>query len=333
MKEKYNIATIGTSSITESFIRSCKYVKNADLYCVYSRSENRAREFAEKNGAEKYYNDLNLMLSDNNIDIVYIASPNSLHYEQSKKCLEYGKNVLCEKPITVTPDEFCELRELAGKKGLIYLEAMKSMHSKGLPAIKSNINKLGIIRTAHLDFSQRSSRIDKYMSGQLPNIFNPEFRTGGLMDLGVYNVYVAVELFGKPDEIISSCDFLKSGADISGTVILKYKKFNSNSDLTVTITYSKAANGFIGSCILGDTGAILLDSVSKLSKVRLIDNDKNINVIYEENDEDKIMSEEIKDFIEYIDGQKPDYYEYCQETSETVSKILKKIRKECNFGF
>ena len=321
------IATIGTSWITESFIESSKYIDDIYIYAVYSRSEEKAIAFAEKNGVDKYYFSLDEMLCDENIDAVYIASPNSKHFEQSKMCLLAGKHVICEKPMVVTSDELEELYSIADSKNLILLEAMKSMHSDGLDVIKNAIADIGEIRTAQIDFSQHSSKYGAYKRGENPNIFNPSMCTGALMDLGVYCVYFALEIFGKPEKVVSHSDFLESGADCTGTLIFVYD------DKTVTITYSKTANGFLGSRILGENGAITINSVSKLTGIKRYYNDGTSEELYPVIDENIVMSKEIEAFRDFINGKNKDYYDYCRKTAFDSCRIIENIRMENNFGF
>ena len=321
------IATIGTSWITESFIESSKYIDDVYIYAVYSRSEEKAKAFAEKNGVDKYYFSLDEMLCDKNIDAVYIASPNSKHFEQSKMCLLAGKHVICEKPMVVTSNELEELYSIADSKNLILLEAMKSMHSDGLDVIKNALADIGEIRTAQIDFSQHSSKYGAYKRGENPNIFNPSMCTGALMDLGVYCVYFALEIFGEPEKVVSHSDFLESGADCTGTLIFVYD------DKTVTITYSKTANGFLGSRILGENGAITINSVSKLTGIKRYYNDGTSEELYPIIDENIVMSKEIEAFMDFVNGKNKDYYDYCRKTAFDSCRIIENIRMENNFGF
>ena len=321
------IATIGTSWITESFIASSRYVENIGIYAVYSRSEDKAKEFAQKNKVEKYYFSLEKMLSDENIDAVYIASPNSKHYEQAKMCLLSGKHVICEKPMVVTCEQLKEIYEIADSRNLILLEAMKSMHSDGLEVIKNSLADLGEIRTASIDFSQHSSKYGAYKRGENPNIFNPEFCTGALMDLGVYCVYFALEIFGEPVNVISHSDFLESGADCTGTLIFVYD------DKTVTITYSKTANGFLGSRILGYNGAVTVNSVSKLTGISRYYNDGRKEELYPVIDENIVMSKEIEAFRNFVDGKNREYYDYCKQMAFASCRIIESIRKDNSFSF
>lgn len=321
------IATIGTSWITDSFIKSSSYVSDTEIVAVYSRDKEKAGKFAAKHGVRKYYDILEDMLRDEDIDAVYIASPNVCHYRQSKICLEHGKHVICEKPAVVTKNQLEDIYEIADKKGLVFLEAMKSMHSEGLAVILGEIGKIGDIRTASIDFSQLSSKYPAYKRGENPNIFNPELCTGALMDLGVYCVYFALELFGKPLKVISHSDFLESRADYSGTLVFVY------SDKTVTVTYSKVANGFLPSKILGEDGAVTVSSVSKLTGVNRYFNDGTVKELYPVVDENYVMSKEIGAFVNFVKGENAEYYEYCRQMSFDVCEIMENIRKENNFVF
>lgn len=117
-----NVATIGSGVIVERMIEAMRLDGRYNLYCVYSRTKKRAKEFAEKHGIQKYYTDMEEMLNDENVDIVYVASPNSLHYSQSKMALEHKKHVINEKPFTPTLKECNELFEIAEKRVFIFLK-------------------------------------------------------------------------------------------------------------------------------------------------------------------------------------------------------------------
>ena len=147
------------------------------------------------------------------------------------------------------------------------------------------------------------------------------------MDLGVYCVYFALEIFGNPEKVISHSDFLESGADCTGTLIFVYE------DKTVTITYSKTANGFLGSRILGENGAITVKSVSKLTGIDRYYNDGKTQELYPVIDENVVMSKEIEAFRDFINGKNKEYYDYCKQTAFASCRIIENIRKENNFGF
>lgn len=322
-------ATIGTSWITESFISSSKTVKNMDLYAVYSRSEKKACEFAQKHGVAVYYTELSAMADDKNIEAVYIASPNVCHYEQSRFFIEHGKNVICEKPATTTKAQMEELYALAEKNSLIYTEAIMTVNTEGFRLISEKIDILGKIRSAHFDFYQLSSKYPLYINGENPNIFNPEMHTGCLMDIGVYNLYLAAGLFGMPEKIISDSIMLPNGCDAAGSSILCYK------DKIVTLNYSKVGQTYSYSEIIGDNGTFMFSSVSQLSGLYFRHKDNTEMLITEEVSRDEIMSGEIRLFLELCESRDiySEKYIFAKKTALTVREMCDIIRKNDGFLF
>ena len=133
---KYGV--IGTGWIAKSFIDGARMLTQADFTAVYSRTEESGCRFAAENEIPKVYTSLE-EFAKGDFDAVYIASPNRLHYEQSKLMLQSGKHVICEKPITVEPEELEELQTLAKKNGLIYIEAIMYMFNPARELLKDAI--------------------------------------------------------------------------------------------------------------------------------------------------------------------------------------------------
>lgn len=315
-----SFGVIGTGWIAEEFVKGAKLADGLEFRAVYSRSKEKGRAFAEKFGDAEVFDNIN-EFAESGIDAVYIASPNSLHYEQSRLMLENGKHVLCEKPVTVTPDEFSELRALADSKGLIYTEAIMYLHLPERDVLKKAVKEIGKITSAHFDFSQLSSKYAAFAKGELPNIFNPKFATGCLMDLGIYCIYPAVDLFGLPEKITASSGFMSSGADGCGTAVFDYP------DKQVTLTYSKLGQDRAGSQIFGDGGTIVLPSVSKLTDMCVYDNQGNKKALSGDTEKHVLMSYEARDFAEYI--RSGDLMKYNEENDIIfeVSKTMRKIRE------
>ncbi len=322
-------ATIGTSWITEKFISSAKTVDNMNLTAIYSRNEAKAAEFAEKHGCSTFFTDLSKMAESDCFEAVYIASPNVCHYEQSKLFLLNGKNVICEKPATTTKEQMEELIALAEQNNLIYCEAIMTIHTDGFDAIKANLSRIGNIRSAHFDFYQLSSKYPLYLDGRNPNIFNPEMHTGCLMDIGVYNLYLCVGLFGKPERIISDTVFLPNRCDAAGTSIFRYN------DKSAVLNYSKVGQTYSHSEIIGDTGTILIESVSQLTGLYFKHKDMTECLIPDEVSRDEIMSGEIKFFKKMCDNK--DFadkaYIFAKKTALDVREVCDTIRKDNGFLF
>ena len=318
---------IGTGWIAKSFIDGARLLCKSEFVAVYSRTEESGGKFAKENGIPTVYTDIN-KFAKGCFDAVYIASPNRLHYEQSKLMLENGKHVICEKPITVEPEELQELQVLSKKNGLIYIEAIMYMFNPAREMLKDAIGKIGRITSVHFDFSQLSSKYPAYLEGKLPNIFNPALATGCLMDLGIYCVYPALDLFGIPEKITACASFMESGADGSGNSALLYP------DKLVNLTYSKLGQDRLGSQIFGDKGTVTIESISKLTNMNLVDNDGNKTEIIGDVPKEKLMGYEAKAFESFIANPDDEYYAVTSERALQTSRIMKEIRKisEIKFG-
>ena len=319
-----NYAIIGTGWIAKAFADGVKISEGFSPFAVYSRSQEKGEDFARSVGAEKVFTNLEKMASDKEIDAVYIASPNAFHYKQSKLFLEHGKHVICEKPITVEPEEFEELFLLAKSKKLVYTEAIMMMHFPNRILLENAIKRIGKVSSARVDFSQLSSKYPALVRGENPNIFNPEMATGCLMDLGIYNVYFALYYFGKPEKITSTAHFLETGADALGTVVFHYP------DKQITLTYSKVGQSRTATEIYGDEGTIAVESISKLVNITLYSKDGKGEIIAGDTEKEEVMSYEAKDFFRYIREYDlcRSEYENCADFSLQVSRIMKEIRTQ-----
>ncbi len=315
-------ATIGTSQITEEFIEGANIAGGMELAAVFSRSAEKGEIFAKRFGKPEIFTDME-RLARSDIDAVYIASPNSLHFSQSRLFLKNNKNVICEKPATVAPAEMEELRLLADERGLVYMEAMMSMHTPAKKILENALKKIGKITSAHFDFSQLSSRYGMLKKGKLPNIFNPVMAGGCLMDLGCYCVYPAVYFFGEPSGISASAGFIQGGADAYGAAVFDYP------DKQITLTYSKVAQSRIGSQIMGDEGTIVIKSLSQLNNIDIYYNNNTNNELAGYMPKQVVMSFEACDFRNYITSFEENRadYEKASETAMLVGGVLGRIRE------
>lgn len=227
MKE-IRLGTIGSGFIVHNILDAVKPVEGIRCVAVYSRSEEKGHQLAAKYEVEKVYTDMDVFLADEEINCVYVASPNMLHYEQTKKALLAGKNVLCEKPFCTKLEHAKELVSIAKENGLFLMEAVPTTYLPNYEILKRELSKIGRIKLVQGNFSQYSSRYDAFLRGELPNIFNPEFAGGCLMDINFYNVYLNVALFGMPKYVqyfpnISPLAYI----DTSGVLIMQYEDFVS----------------------------------------------------------------------------------------------------------
>jgi len=219
------IGTIGTGTVVDTFLNAVQEIEHVECTAMYTRKEETAWDLARKFKVKQIYTDYNAMLADINIDFIYIASPNSLHFEYAKKALHNGKNVICEKPFTSTVKEAEILIDIAMRKNLFLFEAITTIHLPNYYKIKKLISSIGDMKLVQLNFSQYSSRYDKLLAGEVTNAFDPVFSGGALVDINIYNLHFVTGLFGQAEHVTYQANIAENGIDTSGIVLLKYNGF------------------------------------------------------------------------------------------------------------
>ena len=227
--DEIRLGTIGSGLIVHTILDNVARTDGIRLAAVYSRSEDTGHALASKYGAERVYTDMDAFLADEKVNFVYIATPNSLHYGQAKKALLAGKNVICEKPFCTRTDQAGELVDLAKEKRLFLVDAVPTTFLPNFGILKRELSKIGRIRLVQGNYSQYSSRYDRLLSGEVPNIFNPAYAGGCLMDINFYNVYLNIALFGSPIEAVYYPNMYNGMIDTSGIMVMRYDGFVSES--------------------------------------------------------------------------------------------------------
>lgn len=312
---------IGTNWITDRFIKAASEHPDFQLNGVYSRTEERATEFAAKYGVSLTFTSLEDMAKSNEIDCIYIASPNSYHAEQSILFMKHKKHVLCEKPIASNTKELKQMLQVAKENDVLLMEALKTTFLPNFQAIKDNLSKIGPVRKYFSSYCQYSSRYDAYKEGTIENAFLPEFSNGALMDIGVYCLYPAVYLFGKPTEIKANGLLLETGVDAEGSLILKYD------DKEVVMIFSKITNSYIQSEVQGEEGSIVFDKLNPPEDVKIRYRNGEVEDISRVQDHEP-MYYETKDFIELVQAGKRESSINSFETSLHVMEVLDEARKQ-----
>lgn len=320
----YRFATVGSNFIVDWFLEEA--LKRDDLVyqAAYSRSEKKAQDLQKKYGCKKTYTNLELMAQDEEIDFVYLASPNFLHRDQTILMLNHKKHVLCEKPLASNYREAVEMYKLADEKNLILMEAMRNRHTKGYRALEKNLYKLGQIRRASFNYCQYSSRYDKFKEGIVENAFNPKLSNGALMDIGVYLVHPMVALFGRPLDLVGHGINLSNGVDGAGDIIFIYDSMVGN------ISYSKINDSKLASEIQGEDASLIIDRLDDIGLMEIVYRDGSREKIDFTKEESKIAGE-LDDFIKILQGkEKVDLYK-----RESLDKmcVLDGIRNQLNIVF
>ena len=274
------LGTIGSGSIVHTILDQVNVTDGIRLTAVYSRMEEKGKQLAAEYGAGRVYTDLDAFLADEEINTVYIASPNLLHYEQTRKALLAGKHVICEKPFCTKADQAMELTALAKEKRLFLADAVPTAYLPNLEVLKRELPKVGKVRLVLGNYSQYSSRYDLVLQGEVPNVFNPEYGGGCLMDINFYNVYLNAALFGKPLSSVYYPNRRGELADTSGVLIMQYDGFVSSS------AGAKDTWGVNYFQIEGEKGHIYIrDGSNGLAEIRVVTKDSEETFDQQDNPE------------------------------------------------
>lgn len=248
-------ATIGTSWITTRFADAVSRVPGVRLARAYSRDAARAQAFAAEIGAPAWSNDLADLLAAEDVDAVYVASPNTVHFAQALAAVRAGRHVLVEKPATSTPAEFAELVAAADAAGVVVFEGMRSVYDPGTARVRQLLGELGAVRLVSLRYCQRSARYDRVLAGERVNIFDPALGGGALNDLGVYVVSALVDLFGEPERVSAGLVPVAGGADGAGSAVATYPGF------VAQLAWSKITASELPSEIQGERATLVIDNL------------------------------------------------------------------------
>ena len=222
-----NIGIIGTGYIISEALTAMAEVPEIRLEAILARphSIEKGRTFAEKFGIGRVYTDYDALLADPRIDTVYVGIINSVHYEYGKRALLAGKDVIMEKPFTTLTAHAQELADLARRRGRFIFEAVTNRNCRVIERMREELPKIGRIRMVQANFSQYSSRYDRYLAGDVAPAFDLEACGGTLYDLNVYNFNMAIALLGEPEEVRYLPNLGYNGVDTSGIATLQYKDF------------------------------------------------------------------------------------------------------------
>lgn len=240
-KRIYNWAVLGCGKIARKFIHDLKLLPNANLYAAASRNITRAQEFAGELGFEKAFGSYREMLEDPKVDVVYIATPHSHHYEHSLLCFNHKKAVMCEKALSLNTSEVIEMIESAKANNTFFMEAFWTMfqpsYRQAMDILKSG--ELGKLKMVRSDFAFNAPFIEE------KRLYNVELGGGSLLDIGIYPVFAALTSLGIPKIIKTFADFSPTGSEESINIIFKYSGGEMASLTSSFATYSPTQTEYL----------------------------------------------------------------------------------------
>ncbi len=265
-----NFAILGAGKIATTMAITLQPMKGVTCYAVAARDMERAQIFADKYGFTKAYGSYLDMLNDENVELVYIATPHSHHYEHIKMCLEHGKHVLCEKAFTANARQAEEVLRMAEERGLLLTEAIWTRY---MP-MRNTINE--IVKSGMIGKPTSLSANLGYPLEHIERMVKPELAGGALLDLGVYVLNFASMVFGDEIESISaSCIKLPSGVDGQETIMLSYQD-GRMATLYATMLAQTDRRGMIN----GSNGYIEIENINNYEAIKVYNLERRLIAEY-----------------------------------------------------
>ena len=325
----------GTGKIVEDALYAIEPICEIAVNAIFARPHSREKgeALATRYAIPAVCTDYDEMLDRTNIDTVYIGLINSVHYEYAKRALEKRKNVILEKPFAGTLEETEDLIRFAKEQDRFIFEAITVLHNDVIEKMKEDLPRLGKIRMMLANYSQYSSRYDRYLAGEVDHSFDPAYLGGALRDINVYNIHYAAALFGQPKQVQYYPNRGFNGIDTSGTLILEYDGFSA------VCTGAKDSDSPCFVSIQGEKGYMRIDgkpNVAPNLTTAIIDEDRKDTVrdvagaMVRPTREDAFipevdhhrMTREFRDFARMIDNHETaNADQYMQETIEAMKII------------
>ncbi|MGX7112749.1 Gfo/Idh/MocA family protein [Gemella cuniculi] len=313
------LGIIGAGLIVKDFLSFAHELPEISLCGIVARNLENLKQLSNRYGIKKIYTDIDTCLNNKEIDTIYVAVPNNMHYNVVKKALEANKNVICEKPFTLIYEEAVELFELAESKDLILIEAITNQYLENYKEIKNNLSKIGNVRLIECNYSQLSSRYEAFKEGIIAPVFDKNQGGGVLRDLNIYNIHFVVGLFGKPDNISYYPNIVKD-IDTSGILVLQYRDFKAVC-IAAKDTFN---NSYVN--IQGDGGIIkVIGPTNEVPNYSIQTKDSTIED--NKNSHAHRMYAEFKKFVEIFRNKDYEFVKKQKEHSLIVMSVLDKAMK------
>jgi predicted dehydrogenase len=209
---------LGAGRIARKFASDLRLVESAELIAIGSRSQQSADEFGKEFDIKYRHGSYEALTQNPEVDVIYIATPHNLHYQNTLLCLNHRKAVLCEKPFAMNTKQAAEMINLAKEKKVFLMEALWTKFHPHYKKMQEMIGQgmLGEIRSVLVNF------------GFIPiapipaRLFDRALGGGTLMDIGIYNVFMAMSVLGKPDHIEATMTPASTGVDEQCAILFKY---------------------------------------------------------------------------------------------------------------
>ncbi|SEK65102.1 Gfo/Idh/MocA family protein [Paenibacillus sp. OK003] len=322
------LGIVGAGMIVRDLLSFIHEIPAITLEAICSRPahQDKLLTLQEQYGIARIHSEYSEMITNDEVDTIYIGLPNHLHYAYAKEALLGGKHVICEKPFTSNLQEFLELKEIARQKQLVLVEAITNQYLKNYLSMKENLPKLGDIKIVECNYSQYSSRYEAFQAGEVLPAFNPEMSGGALMDINLYNIHLVVGLFGSPKKVEYWAN-MERGIDTSGMLLLDYGEFKCVCIGSKDSTAPNAMN------IQGNKGYIHMTSSANICESFDLALHKETPIRVDIKDHPHRMYDEFVEFERMIREQDLEKVTAMLEHSEKVMEVIEQAKQSANLVF
>ena len=321
-------AILGAGTIIPAFLEAAEKIEELENYAIFGQESDlpKMTEFQNEYGITKIYHDYDKLLEDREVEVVYVALPNHLHYVFAKKAAENKKHVIVEKPFASTYAQAKELIDIADRNQVMIFEAISNQYMPNYRKTRELVKELGDVKIVQINYSQYSRRYDLFKEGTVLPVFDPKKSGGALMDLNVYNIHYVLGLFGKPEKIHYIAN-IERGIDTSGILTMEYPDFQC------VCVGAKDCKAPVSINIQGDKGFIHSDEPANVySSFSFAYNNGELETIAL-NEEMPRLYYELKVFADMvINNNYGETREYNQHTLD-VMEILEEARRQVNISF
>ena len=318
------LGIIGTGAISHHFIEAAHASQEFQLVAVYSRKLTTAQQFASSYTDVKLFDNLEDFFQSE-LDVVYIASPNSLHYSQAKAALSAGKHVILEKPAVTQPQEWQDLVQTAKENKSFIFEAARNYHEEAFTTVKNFLADKQVLG-ADFNYAKYSSKMPDFLTGNTPNVFSDRFAGGALMDLGIYPIYATVRLFGKPTHATYQAQQLDNTIDLNGDGVLSYPEFQ------VHIKTGKNITSNLPCEIYTTNGTLTLNTIEHVRSAIFTDHQGNETHLPIQQ-APHTMTEAVAAFANMINQPNQVLYQFWLDDATHVHDLLYTMRQDAGIRF
>lgn len=288
---KLNWGVVGTGGIATQMGRALNAVNN-EIYACCDNVAERAESYKAEFGVQKAYTDYQEMVKDENIDIIYIATPISLHYSMIMAALNNGKHVFCEKTITVNDDQLNEAMALAKEKGLVISDGITLLHMPLYKKLRDmiNANEFGKVKLVQVSFGSHKEYNEKGA------FFSKDLAGGALLDIGVYaTAFTQFFMESKPNVVLSTAEYCPTGVDETSGILLKNNE-GQMGVISLTMLAKQPKKGVIA-C---EKGFLEIDNFPRAEKATFTCTETGKVTEIQLGERDKALQYEVMDMQDYV---------------------------------